>query len=157
MPLTCGTVRGTCHPQRLGIIVDLYLAVLIAEKVHNWFDRTMEMPQLDKASWRKMEDGFWMVVGRHPIVASIQSLITKVSRILIARQGFVGSEIIVASIPQSHDERVALTLSDCGARFQNSKDALIVMKGAGQRLDPLDLQMLVSIFFFVSKRFDGTS
>ena len=107
--------------QRLGIIVDLYLAVLIAEKVHDWFDRTMEMPQLDKTSWRKMEDGFWMVVGQHPIVASIQSLITKVSRILIARQGFVGSEIIVASIPQSHDERVALTLSDCGARFQNSK------------------------------------
>ena len=66
MPLTCGTVRGTCHPQRLGIIVDLYLAVLIAEKVHNWFDRTMEMPQLDGTSWRNMEDGFWMVSGQHP-------------------------------------------------------------------------------------------
>ena len=25
--------RSTCHPQRLGIVVDLYLAVLIAEKV----------------------------------------------------------------------------------------------------------------------------
>jgi hypothetical protein len=46
--------------------VDLYLAVLIAEKVHNWFDRTMEMPQLDGTSRRNMEDGFWMVSGQHP-------------------------------------------------------------------------------------------
>ena len=67
-----------------------------------------------------MEDGFWMVAGQHPI-AGIQSLVTKVSRIPIACQGFLGTEIIVASIPQSRDECVVLTSSDCGARFQNSK------------------------------------
>ena len=42
-------------------------------------------------------------------------------QMLIACQGFLLSEIIVASIPQSRDECVVLTLSDCGTRFKISK------------------------------------
>ena len=68
MPLACRTVSGTCHPQRLGIIVDLYLAVLIAEKV--------TICLIDR--WKCHNLGFWIVSGQHPMVASIQILITKV-------------------------------------------------------------------------------
>ena len=68
VPLACQTVRGTCHPQRLGIIVDLYLAVLIAEKV--------TICLIDR--WKCHNLGFWIVSGQHPMVASIQILITKV-------------------------------------------------------------------------------
>ena len=67
---------------------------------HNLFDRTMEMPQLDETSWRNMEDGwgwsldgFWMFSGQHLIVASIQILVTQISKLLIAHRGFLASEI----------------------------------------------------------------
>ena len=67
VPLECWTVRGTCLPQRLGIVVDLYLAVMIVEKVtmfsiERWRCHSL-MKQFD-TSWTIMEEyGGWFLDG----------------------------------------------------------------------------------------------
>ena len=80
--------------------IEVHKNVLIAEKVTICLIERWRLPQLDETSWRNMEDGwgwsldgFWMFSGQHPIVASIQILVTQISKLLIAHRGFLASEI----------------------------------------------------------------